>query len=137
MKIKIQNKYLLPSINLLYDLSLKGKESRHRTRFIKLLQEQLKEVEEERKQLAEEFSRKDKNGKPIIEDNKYVLENEKEFYKEFNELMDEEFIIEGANYEETLKTVKTILLECEVAFSGQDAMVYDYLCEQFEKGEDQ
>lgn len=137
MKIKIQNKYLLPSINLLYDLSLKGKESRHRTRFIKLLQERLKEVEEERKQLAEEFSRKDKNGKPIIEDNKYVLENEKEFYKEFNELMDEEFIIEGANYEETLKTVKTILLECEVAFSGQDAMVYDYLCEQFEKGEDQ
>lgn len=137
MKIKIQNKYLLPSINLLYDLSLKGKESRHRTRFIKLLQEQLKEVEEERKQLAEEFSRKDKNGKPIIEDNKYVLENEKEFYKEFNELMDEEFIIEGANHEETLKTVKTILLECEVAFSGQDAMVYDYLCEQFEKGEDQ
>lgn len=137
MKIKIQNKYLLPSINLLYDLSLKGKESRHRTRFIKLLQEQLKEVEEERKQLAEEFSRKDKNGKPIIEDNKYVLENEKEFYKEFNELMDEEFIIEGANHEETLKTVKKILLECEVAFSGQDAMVYDYLCEQFEKGEDQ
>lgn len=137
MKIKIQNKYLLPSINLLYDLSLKGKESRHRTRFIKLLQEQLKEVEEERKQLAEEFSRKDKNGKPIIEDNKYVLENEKEFYKEYNELMDEEFIIEGANHEETLKTVKKILLECEVAFSGQDAMVYDYLCEQFEKGEDQ
>lgn len=137
MKIKIQNRYLLPSINLLYDLSLKGKESRHRTRFIKLLQEQLKEVEEERKQLAEEFSRKDKNGKPIIEDNKYVLENEKEFYKEFNELMDEEFIIEGANHEETLKTVKKILLECEVAFSGQDAMVYDYLCEQFEKGEDQ
>lgn len=137
MKIKIQNKYLLPSINLLYDLSLKGKESRHRTRFIKLLQERLKEVEEERKQLAEEFSRKDKNGKPIIEDNKYVLENEKEFYKEYNELMDEEFIIEGANHEETLKTVKKILLECEVAFSGQDAMVYDYLCEQFEKGEDQ
>lgn len=137
MKIKIQNKYLLPSINLLYDLSLKGKESRHRTRFIKLLQEQLKEVEEERKQLAEEFSRKDKNGKPIIEDNKYVLENEKEFYKEYNELMDEEFIIEGANHEETLKTVKKILLECEVAFSGQDAMVYDYLCEQFEKGDDQ
>lgn len=139
MIVRIENRYLKPSIDLLFNLSLRGKQSRHRTRFIKLLNERLVQVEEERKQLAEEFAEKDEDGKPIVEDDRYKIvgDNREQFQKEFEELMSEEFVIEGENFKETLEVVRDILLNCDEYFSGEQAFVYDYLCEQFEKGDDE
>ena len=138
MIVRIENRYLKPSIDLLFNLSLRGKQSRHRTRFIKLLNERLVQVEEERKQLAEEFAEKDEDGKPIVEDDRYKIvgENRGQFQKEFEGLMSEDFVIEGENFQETLEVVRDILLNCDEYFSGEQAFVYDYLCEQFEKGDE-
>lgn len=136
MIVTIKNFYLKQSIDLFFNLPLKGKQSRHRTKFIKLLREQLKEVEEQRKQLNEEFAKKDEEGNPIIKDGYYVIGDMDEFRKEYNELMNEELVIDGGNHQEMLITIKAILLNCDEYFSGEQAEVYNYLCEQFEKGED-
>lgn len=139
MRVEIENRYLKQAFDLLFKLSLRGKQSRHRTRFIKLLNERFIQIEEERKQLAEEFAEKDENGQPIIEDGRYKIvgDNIEQFRKEFEDLMSEKFVIEGGDFEETLEVVRDILLNCDEYFSGEQAFVYDYLCEQFEKGDEE
>ncbi len=48
MIVKIKNKYLKQAISLLFDLQLKGKKSRHRTRLMEKLDERFKEVDKQR-----------------------------------------------------------------------------------------
>ena len=43
-------------------------------------------------------------------------------------------MLDGGDNTGMLKTVKAVLLDCQEEFSGRDAQVYDYLCNQFEKG---
>ncbi|WP_117161347.1 DUF1617 family protein [Paraliobacillus sp. X-1268] len=135
MQVTIKNAHLGQATSLLFDLALKGKQSRHRTKFIKLLAERSKEVEEQRKQLAEEHAKKDDEGKAIINDEKYDIPDQEAFKKDYQELLDELLIIEGGDAQGMLKTVKKVLDECDKEFSGQEAVVYDYLCDQFEKGD--
>lgn len=136
MKVEIKNGLLQESIQLLYGLSLKGKQSRHRTRFIKKLTERVKEVEEERMKLAEEYARKDDEGKPIMkkggEEYDIPDENVSSLIKDVEELYNEVLVIEGGDNKETLETVHKILEETDEEFRGREAVIYDYLCEQFE-----
>ncbi|WP_112181372.1 DUF1617 family protein [Paraliobacillus zengyii] len=135
MQVTIKNAQLGQATSLLFDLNLKRKQSRHRTEFIKILAERSKKVEEQRKQIAEEHSKKDDEGKAIINDDRYDIEDQKAFKEDYQELLDESLIIEGGDAQGMLKTVKKVLDECDKEFSGQEAVVYDYLCEQFEKGD--
>ncbi|MRG87012.1 DUF1617 family protein [Salinibacillus xinjiangensis] len=135
MQVKIENGQLAQVSNLLFNLSLKGKQSRHRTKFIKLLNERVKEVEEQRIELAKEHSKVDEGGEPIINGNQFELKDVEEFQKELKELFDEEMVIEGGDYQGMLKTVQKVLEECDKEFSGQEAFTYDYICEQFENAE--
>lgn len=135
MIVKIENGKLGQAISLLFDLPLKGKESRHRTKFINLLDERLKEVEKQRVELAKEHSRLDENKEPIINDGKYDIMVMEDFQKDLNELYAEEMVIEGGDAQGMLKTVKRVLENCDLEFSGREAVIYDYLCEQIEKGE--
>jgi hypothetical protein len=134
MKVEIENRYLGQAISLLFDLSLRGKQSRHRTKFVKLLNDRLKEVEEQRIQLAKEHAKKDENGEPITNDGKFDIEDMDAFMKDLEELYDEKMVIEGGDAQGMLKTVKDVLLNCDKEFSGQEAMIYDYLCDIFEEG---
>jgi|SRR5690625_4742055 len=135
MKLEIKNAYLKDIIDLLFDLSLKGKESRHRSKLINLLNDRLKEVEEDRVELAKEHAEKDEEGEPIVKDKHYKIKDQESFRYELNELFDEPFIIEGENNKLMLKTVLRALLNTDKEFSGTEAVIYDYLCEQLEKGE--
>jgi len=137
MIVKIENGRLGQAIDLLFNLSLKGKQSRHRTKFIKLLAQRLKEVEEQRIELAKEHAEKNEKGEPKVSDDQFEIKDKQAFAKDIKELYEEELIIEGGNHQDTLNTVKEILLNCEEEFSGQQADVFDYLCEQFEKGGDE
>ncbi|GAA5416190.1 hypothetical protein Pryu01_01222 [Paraliobacillus ryukyuensis] len=136
MQVTIKNAHLGQATSLLFDLALKGKQSRHRTKFIKLLAERSKEVEEQRKQLAEEHANKDGGDKPIIKDEKYDIADQEAFQKDIQELYEEEIVIEGGDHQDMLKTVKWALDECDKAYSGKEAVIYDYLCDQFEEGDD-
>ncbi|WP_079708007.1 DUF1617 family protein [Paraliobacillus ryukyuensis] len=134
MQVTIKNAQIGQAIDLLFHLALKGKESRHRTKLIKLLAERLKEVEEQRKVLAEEYANKDGEEKPIIKDDKYEIGDQDAFQLDIQELYDEEIVIEGGDNQGMLETIKKVLDNCDKDFSGKEAVIYDYLCDQFEKG---
>lgn len=132
MELRIKNSLLEGAMELLFNLELKGKRSRHRTKFIKRLNEQLTEVKEQRMELIKEHSNLDEDGNPIIIGNVYDIIDEEAFNCDIKELSDEELIFTSPMDEEMLKTIKQILDECAVPFSGQQAIVYDEICEAFD-----
>lgn len=139
MQVKIENAKLGQAINLLFNLSLKGKQSRHRTKFIKILNERLEEVEKDREELLKEHCHLDDKGEPrkIEDDTKWDIKDLDAYAKDVEDLFSEELVIEGGDAHGMLETVKTVLDNCDVAFSGQEAMTYDYLCEAFEQDEEE
>lgn len=135
MEVRISNININSTINFFYNMPLRGKQSRHRTKFIKLLTDRLKEVSEQEKQLLIEFAKKDEKGNPIkIGETRYEIEDIESLAKEKEILFNEEFVIDGGDNEDMLKTLKDVLENYNEELRGQEATLYDYLCEQFEKG---
>lgn len=92
--LKIKNKYLIGLASWLNEQILPGKLSRERSRFIEILSEQLQRVEKDRIELVKKYAKKDDKEQPIVEDSKYVIEDEVSFNKEYDELINEEFMID-------------------------------------------
>jgi len=122
--------------DFLYQLKLKGKQSRMRTRMVKLLEDRLAQVNQERTQLIEDFAKRDEEGAILTEEHEgktgYILENPQEFNHEVAMLMSEDYIIEEtADKEEMLVTIREIVLNHgeETEMSGDEAMLYDRFCE--------
>lgn len=64
--ITLKNDQLETVIGLLKDVPLKGKEARHRIRFIKQVIDRHTELTEAMNQLKEDFAKKDEQGSPMI-----------------------------------------------------------------------
>ncbi|SEA54143.1 Protein of unknown function [Thalassobacillus cyri] len=137
MQVKIKHEQIGQAIDLLFHLSLKGKQSRHRTTFIKKLTERLHEVEGQRNDLAKEHSFLDEEGNPKMLDNgkRYDIKDMEAFQKDVQELYEEELVLEGGDNQRMLTTVKEVLLNSDESYSGKKALTYDYLCEQFEEAD--
>lgn len=137
MYVKIDNLHLIDSVNFLSQVPLKGKQSRQRSKFMKLLIERQKEVDEQLQELLKEHCHLDAEGNPKKknEDKEWDIIDLPAFVADKKELYDEEYIVEGANNDGMLKALKVILDNCEMQLSGFDAAAYDYLCDQFEKEE--
>lgn len=133
MKVEIEYGKLAAAINFMYDLKLVRKQSRMRRKFIKIMTERLKEVEEERKELLKEHSRKDENGEAIIKpDGNYDVKDMVAFSNDLKELYTEKLVIEGEDNREMIRTIKEILRKFEnEEYQGQTSEIYDYLWEQF------
>lgn len=134
MNVTIKNAQLGQAISLLFDLSLKAKKSRQRTKFVKLLNERLEEVRGQEKELLKEHCELDESGEPLkTEDGKgFQAKDTVAFMKDQQELYEEQLIVDGVENQEMLRTMKQILEECDEEFSGKEAMTYDYLYGQFE-----
>jgi len=65
MVIRMKNHEIDKFGEFLLSLPLKGKESRMRTRFIKLLQERALVVQQEQMEVISEYVKKDENGNPL------------------------------------------------------------------------
>ncbi|WP_078428757.1 DUF1617 family protein [Alkalihalobacterium alkalinitrilicum] len=131
--MKLKNNDIRSLANFLAEEKLAGKTSRMRTRFIKILEDRLKEVEEFRIELLEKYAKKDDKGKAVLNGNQYEIEDREIFSYEYNELMEEEFIIdETESKREMITHVKRILENTEKVFSGMEAFDYDRWCEAFE-----
>ncbi|MBP3950346.1 DUF1617 family protein [Bacillus suaedae] len=138
MLVKIQNKFIKDAINFLYDMSLKGKKSRHRTRLISLLQEKMKQIGEEEVIIIKEFAGEDKEGNPKKDDNgNFAINDVKACQEQLNELWDEFFIIDGGDAHGMLKTVKEVIEDYDGELSGRQAEVYDHLFDAFEQPEEE
>jgi len=131
---------------------LHGKESRARTRFLKLLQPRLVNLDEERKKMSEEHAEKkkvkegdkevekivflDEKGKDTTDESKgktYKIKDIDLFQKDYNEYINEDFIIDVTpSNKDTIYTVRDILLNTVQEFKGGMADLYDNWCESFE-----
>jgi hypothetical protein len=60
----------------------------------KTIEPALKAYNETRKGLIEQYAKKDDEGKPIIEDDKYTVENVEQFNADMNDLLTEETEVE-------------------------------------------
>ena len=122
----------------LYELSLKGKDSRMRSRFIALLEAQLELIQKERDILLQDYAQTDENGRPITkEDNEgnpfMVLKDAQSYNLEITKLMQEEFVIEVKDdNKDMLKTVAEAVLNVDKEFSGFEAESYNRLCDVLE-----
>lgn len=121
--------------DFLYELSLKGKDSRMRSRFIAIMEEQLALISKEREILLQDYAKKDEHGEP--ERNKdeegrefVVLEDTFSFNLEVSKLMNEDFIVDVKNEKvEMIKSIQDVVLNVDKEFSGVEAERYDRFCE--------
>jgi hypothetical protein len=139
MNFKIENSKIAGTINLLSKLSLKGKQSRHRSKMIKDLNSHLKDVAEQEQELLKEHCYLDENDEPkkTSDGQNWDVKDVKSFVKDRNELYEEIFVLEGGNVTGYLKTVKEVLLDSNEEWSGSEAELYDYLCDELERVEEQ
>lgn len=142
MHIKIKHGHLNVLTQILDSLKMSVKESRMRTRFIRMLLKYNEEVLMPQKILIlEEFCTKsEEDGRPLFKDKEkgeYLFEDpEKEDMarKELSDFLDEDYIIECDEYNKMMiLSVANSLLDSEdFQVSGELADVVDVLCEQFE-----
>lgn len=136
--MKIRKREINTLIELLFELKLKGRSSRMRTRLIRLLEDNQKTLEQERTQLITEYAEHDENNELVFTDEgktsvKLRDEDMHEFYNELNLLMDEQMeILEEGHNLEMLSSVKQSVLDSEIEYAEDRATIYDYWCEQFE-----
>ncbi|ALA47850.1 hypothetical protein ABE137_12710 [Brevibacillus laterosporus] len=132
--MRIKNGDLEDFAKFLMSFELIGKESRLRTRLVKILMEKFKAVTEEHNDLIRQFARFDEDGEPyIIEINgqrAYDVPDRQAFNREYFLLMNEDTIIEeNEERKEMLLFIKELILNCDKTFKGKEAFEYDSWCE--------
>jgi hypothetical protein len=152
---KMKKSYLTGFANWLNNLSLSGKESRMRSRFVQKLAASIQLTEKERQQIIQKLVPKDKEGKPKTKtvDNGMVQldipkKDAKKFSEEMQELYNEEYVMNVTpETEELIHCIRDIVLETEYKFgpTGEEETnedkqkkimeANDYLvwCESFEE----
>jgi hypothetical protein len=132
--MKMLNAEVNGFIKFLMSLELSGRDSRMRTRFCKLAQTRLDEINEERTELIKQYGVVDEDGNIKKEERDgvelFVMKDRDAFNREYEIMMLEEFVIdETEERKEMLVTVHNIVLNADVKLSGQDALIYDRYCE--------
>jgi hypothetical protein len=136
--MKIKNYEVKEFANFLINLELKGRESRLRTRFVKVLMGRADLIDEEHVELIKQFAKFDDKGEPIIIEidgvKTYDVPEKEAFNKEYYALLNEEFILEeNEERKEMLLLLKEVILNCEMTFKGREALEYDRWCEIVEE----
>jgi hypothetical protein len=136
MKISLENKYIVPLVPFLEEMKLKGEQSRARSKFVKLVYAAFAELHESEVDLVKEFAVTGEDGEPVCsEDGSFTLRNgaAKDYAQQRAKLFSEVAEIEGGTYTSHLKAMHQILLDYGGELSGEDAELYDALCEAFEE----
>ncbi|MFJ7982411.1 hypothetical protein ACIQ1D_19295 [Lysinibacillus xylanilyticus] len=136
----VMNNYEIKSFGeFLYELTLKGKDSRMRSRFLSILETQLELIAKERDILLQDFGKKNENGEIASdtdeEGRQYVILEDKDSYNiEISKLMSEEFVIEVTpTMVDMVKSIQNIVLDCDKEFSGVEAERYNRYCDIMEQ----
>lgn len=136
--MRMMNGEVEPFINFLMSFELVGRDSRMRTRFVKLLAERASLIKDEHAELIRQFAKFDENGDPYIVEidgqKAYDVPDRVAFNKEYHLLLCEEFVIEeNEERKEMLLFIKDVILNCEKTFKGREALEYDRWCEIVEE----
>lgn len=134
MKIVIKNYEVEAFAEFLDGLVLKGKETRMRSRFIKVLVDQLELINREKEQMVNDYSKKDEKGEPVKESGKdgkeyIIIADTASYNHQITKIMQEELIVEvNESNKDIYLTMKEVLLNLEAEFSGFEAQRYDRFC---------
>ena len=143
MKITLKNVYLVPSINLLQKMSLKGQDTLARSKFVKLLKKSLDDLAEAEQELVNEYGSRKDNSLPASDDNPLITKpdgnaeiqpsKKLEFNKVHADLLSQEAEIQGGTYVNHIDDIKRILKEYgdKTELSNADAEAYLELTEAF------
>ncbi|EJD8499610.1 DUF1617 family protein [Staphylococcus pseudintermedius] len=133
MKLTLKNVEINKVSTFMYKLELKAKQSRSRTKFMRLLDEKQEEYKEGNDELLRMYAVKDEAGQPKIVDNQYEFENGnlEKYIDERAELDNEEVIINLEDYPKVFETLFEVLDELDIQLKEEDAVTYDRLCEVF------
>lgn len=155
-KLVLKNYFLWPIAsfgivdlaNWLVELKLHGKQSRQRTRFVKILAERVNELNAERQRLFDEYGEKNRKGEFIYVDGEgkestepkaglrlkmHKGKTEEKFNEEFSTYLNEDYVLDvSPQTKDTIYGVREIILHTNEEFSGPMASRYDEWCEAFE-----
>lgn len=145
MEVKIENFIINETVEFLYNANLRGKQSRHRSRFIRQLNSHIDTIMEEQQELLKIHCNAEADGTPkIVKDKETGVEeydfkdeeSKDKFIEERNGLFEEKLVIDDGNSRDMLLTVRQLLDEYDGDLSGRKAVLYDHLCEIFKVDEE-
>ena len=135
MKIKLENRYIVPLVPFLQNMKLRGQKSRARSKFLALAMGVYGALHESELELLKEYAVLDGDGDPKANaDGSYSLREDtaKEYLTEREKLFSEVAEIEGGTYAEHLALMRQILADYNEEMAGENAALYDKLCDAFE-----
>ena len=140
MKIQLQNQYLIPLIPFLKEMKLKGERSRARSKFLALAMEAFAALHESELELLREYAVLDADGNPKVtgdgtDGDRFTLRDAaaaREYMAEREKLFTEVAEIEGGTYTEHLALMRQILADYDEELDGENAALYDALCDAFD-----
>lgn len=137
MKITLKNYELTAIFLFIQKMELKAADSRHRSKVKNALIEAVEGLQESERELYEVYGEKDADGQLVINESgssyKVLPENEVQFLKEMNKLLNEEIVIDSGLYAQNFGMFSKVLADYDGVVSGKDADAYDRLMDEFEK----
>jgi hypothetical protein len=130
--MRMLNRELKDFVQFLMNIELAGKQSRMRSRFVKVVADRLQEMEEFRMSLVEKYANKEPDGSISIVGSVYDFPDDKRalFDTEYEEVLSEQFILDDTEERiDMLHTIKDAILNVETKFSGVSALQYDRWCD--------
>lgn len=119
-----------------FAFALHGPKTRARNQIVRILNENYDRVEGERVALCEEHSKKGKDGKPkMTETGSYDVIDREKFDKAFEELMDENIVIDILpSTEGAWMTIKDLVLNgLRTEMSYPEGIMYEEVCQALEQ----
>jgi hypothetical protein len=134
--LKIKALHLFSLAKWLNQIPLAREQSRDRTRFTKMCEEVLTDVEKKRVELVKKHAKKDKSGEYIVKEDGQFDVPEKHLdsiKKEYGEILQEVLDVPTLGNKSKFQAVKEILETTSYEFSGSLAIEYDEWMISFEK----
>jgi hypothetical protein len=135
MHIKLKNHHLIPLVPFLKDMKLKGEKSRARSKFLNIAMEAYAALHESEVDLLKDYAVLGEDGEPLTDaEGGFTLREDaaKEYLAEREKLFFEEAEIEGGTYSEHLSMMRQILSDYDEDLDGENAALYDALCDAFD-----
>ena len=137
MSIAIENRYLPALIPFLSGMPLVGAQSRARSKLLGMVTLAFEGLALAERELVTEYATLAEDGQPIIsEDSTFTLANPEtaiEYVAAREELMGERTILTGDTYQGHYQALQTLLAEYTQPLTGDDAAVYDHLCDAIDQ----
>jgi hypothetical protein len=136
MRIRLENRHVVTLVPFLQGMKLKGESSRARSKLLALATCAYVSLHDSELELLREFAVCDDTGEPkVAEDGSFTLKDGASagYLAERARLLSEVAEIEGGTYASHIDTMRQVLADYPEELSGEEAALYDALCDSFEE----